>query len=135
MPKQMTIPFGVDSSGSVSVTTDPVQSLADRVRALVATQPGERVMRALYGVATSDLMFSWDATIGQAQLDQRVRDAVGQWEPSARVIAALPSMSADGSQVLGVNVDISAGDPVMVTEASPPYTVVITGTGDVARAG
>lgn len=133
MPTQMAIPFSIGPDGTVDFVTDPVQALADRVRALTATSPGERAMRATFGVATADLMFTWDANVGQMQLDQRVKDAVAQWEPSARVLTVQPVMNADGSEVLGVSVDISAGDPVMVSDASAQYSVVITGTGEVAR--
>lgn len=115
--------------------TDPVQALGDRVRALTATNPPERVMRTIFGVATGDLMFGWDANVGQMQLEQRVREAMALWEPSARVIAVRPVLNSDGSLVLGASVDISAGDPVMVSDAAAQYTVTITATGEVARTG
>lgn len=133
MARQMSIPFAIGPDGGVLAVTDPVQSLADRVRALTATHPGERVMRTTFGVPVSDLVFSWDPNVGQMQLNQRVTAAVSQWEPSARVLTAAPLMNPDGTEVLGVNVDISAGDPVMATEASPQYPVAITTTGDVSR--
>lgn len=133
MPKQMAIPFSVGPDGGVDFVTDPIQALGDRVRALTATSPGERAMRATFGVSTGDVLFSWDANIGQMQLEQRVKDAVTQWEPSARVLTVQPTLTADGAQVIGVNVDISAGDPVMVSDAAAQYTVTITSTGEVAR--
>lgn len=132
--KQMAIPFNIGPDGSIDHVSDPVQSLADRVRALTATSPGERVMRAVFGVATSDIEFAWDPNVGQMQLQQRVQDAVAQWEPSARVLTTSPIMNADGSQVIGVSVDISAGDPAS-TDVASQYSVIITATGDVARTG
>lgn len=133
MPRQMAIPFSVGSDGSVDYVTDPVQALGDRVRALAATNPGERVMRSVFGVGTADILFSWDPNVGQMQLEQRVRDAVAQWEPSARVLTVQPVLNGDGSEVLGVNVDISAGDPAMVADSSTQYSVTISATGDVVR--
>jgi phage baseplate assembly protein W len=130
--RQMAIPFTVGPDGAVDHVSDPVQSLADRVRALTATAPGERVMRAVFGVATADIEFAWDASVGQQLLEQRVRNVVAQWEPSARVLTTQPIMNTDGSQVLGVNVDISAGDPTS-TEAVTQYSVVITGNGSVSQ--
>lgn len=134
MSKQMAIPFSLDASGGVAVVSDPVESLAQRVRALVATLPGQRAMRANFGVATTSVMFDFDPSIGTMELQQMVQEAVRLWEPAAQVISVNPVLSADGSEVLGVNVDISAGDPVS-TGVSPQYPVVITATGDVVRSG
>lgn len=129
----MAIPFSVGPDGSVDFVADPVEALSDRVRALASTSPGQRVMRATFGVATSDLVFSWDAAIGQAQLQQRVQDAVSQWEPAARVLAARPLLDPSGAQVTGVAVDVSAGDPVALTDVPTQYAVLISGTGTVVR--
>lgn len=131
--KQIGIPFSIGPDGTVDYVTDPIQSLADRVRALASTSPGERVMRATFGVETLDLVFDWDATVGQMQLQQRVQEAVSLWEPSARVLNAEPVMNPDGSEVMGVNVDISAGDPITSGGSSAQYSVTITATGDIAR--
>lgn len=134
MTKQMAIPFALGADGALATVSDPVQSLADRVRALTSTQPGQRVMRTTFGVSTGDVLFAWDPTIGQQQITQRVTDAVNRYEPSARVIATAPVMNGDGSEVLGVNVDISAGDPVVAQEGTARYSVAVSTTGDVTRA-
>lgn len=134
MSKQMAIPFSIGPDGAVAVVTDPVQSLADRVRALTATLPTQRAMRATFGVASTEVMFAWDPSVGQMQLTQMVTDAVALWEPSARVISVQPVMTPDGAEVIGVDVDISAGDPV-ATGVSPQYTITISANGDVVRSG
>lgn len=91
-------------------------------------------MRASFGVPTLDVMFEWDPTAGQTQLEQMVSEAVAMWEPSARVLSVQPVLSPDGAQILGVNVDISAGDPIGAA-ASTQYAVRISGNGDVRRMG
>lgn len=132
MAVQMAIPFAVDATGAIAVVTDPVQSLGDRVRALAATYPGERVMRSTLGVAVANVLFDWDSAAATDHLTTMVQQAVAQWEPSARVLSVSPRMSADGSQIIGVDVDISAGDPRGVS-FSPVYTVAITADGDITR--
>ncbi|MFE9834042.1 GPW/gp25 family protein [Streptomyces sp. NPDC005551] len=134
MPKQMAIPFALGPDGSIASVTDPIQSLADRVRALTATLPTQRVMRSTFGVATTRVVFDWDATIAQEQLNQMVREAVALWEPSARVLSVKPVLTQDGSQVIAARVDISAGDPVG-SGISPQYTVTVAANGEVARRG
>ncbi|MFH9606851.1 GPW/gp25 family protein [Streptomyces sp. NPDC017448] len=132
--RQMAIPFRIGPDGAVATVTDPVKSLSERVRALVATLPTQRVMRASFGVRTIDVLFAWDAVAGQAQLEQMVAEAVAMWEPSARLASVEPILSSDGAQIIGVNVDISAGDPVQAASATQ-YSVRIGSDGDVRRIG
>lgn len=132
MAIQMAIPFRIGPDGAIASVSDPVRSLSERVRALAATLPTQRVMRATFGVPTVEVMFAFDPGLGTAQLEQMVTEAVALWEPSARVLSVAPVMSADGEQILSVNVDISAGDPV-AAGASPQYTIRISGNGDVLR--
>jgi phage baseplate assembly protein W len=134
MAKQLAIPFALAPDGSVAVVTDPVQSLADRVRALVGTLPSQRAMRSTFGVPTTQLVFDYDPTIATEQLDNYVRQALSQWEPSAVVLSVEPVVSSDGSQILTARVDISAGDPV-ASGISPQYSVTVSPNGEVARTG
>lgn len=132
--KQMAIPFSIAPDGSIAVVTDHIQSLADRVRALTATLPTQRVMRSTFGVASTDVVFAFDPSIAQQQLDDMVRAAVGQWEPAARVLSVQPVLTQDGAQVISARVDISAGDPV-AAGASPQYSITISANGEVMRNG
>jgi phage baseplate assembly protein W len=132
MSTQMAIPFALASDGSIAEVSDPVKSLADRVRALVGTLPTQRVMRSTFGVPTTNLVFEYDATIAADQLDNYVRQAIAQWEPSAAVLKVTPVLTADGRQILTARVDISAGDPV-TSNVSPQYSVVVSPDGSVAR--
>ncbi|MFD9815123.1 poly-gamma-glutamate hydrolase family protein [Streptomyces sp. NPDC059080] len=102
-------PFAIDHSGSVSATTDEREQLVDRVHALVGTAPGERVMRATYGVPTSASLFAINPEVANDQLQRAVLDAVAQFEPSAVVSAIV----ADVNEALGavnINVQVSRAD-------------------------
>lgn len=107
----MRTPFAIDHSGGVAATTDPREQLLDRVHALVGTLPGERVMRATYGVPTSAALFEVDADAAYDQLQRAVREAVAAFEPSAVV----SDITANLNRELGM-VDIS----VQVSRADVP---------------
>jgi hypothetical protein len=87
-------------------------------------------MRVTFGVDTTQFLFDWDPNASQSHLQQAVAQAVGLYEPQARVLAIRPILSPDGSEILGVDVDVSAGDPV--TSLSTQYSVELSATGDVS---
>jgi phage baseplate assembly protein W len=97
MSVTMTIPFSIDPTGAVAQTDDLQRQLLDRIQGLIGTQPGERVNRATYGVDSARLLFASDQ-LASAQVQLAVRDAVAQWEPSARVT----SISASVNDELGL---------------------------------
>ncbi|MEU1816082.1 poly-gamma-glutamate hydrolase family protein [Streptomyces roseifaciens] len=115
--KTMSLPFAIDHTGTVAFTTDPEQQLVDRVQALVATLPGERVMRATYGVATHQMLFAPDAVLADAQLQKMVTDAVARWEPSA-VVSAIQSLTNENLGLVHVNVQVSRADVPGAEEAT-----------------
>lgn len=105
----MRTPFAIDHSGGVSATTDEREQLVDRVHALVGTLPGERVMRATYGVPTSASLFAINPEIANDQLQRAVIDAVAQFEPSAVVSAIVADVNENLGSV-NVNVQVSRAD-------------------------
>jgi phage replication-related protein YjqB (UPF0714/DUF867 family)/phage baseplate assembly protein W len=105
----MRTPFGFDHSGGVSATTDEREQLLDRVHALVGTLPGERVMRATYGVPTSASLFAVNAQVANDQLQRAVMDAVAEFEPSA-VVSAIVADVNESLGAVNVNVQVSRSD-------------------------
>ncbi|MET9360372.1 poly-gamma-glutamate hydrolase family protein [Streptomyces sp. NPDC006632] len=102
-------PFAIDHSGGVSATTDEREQLLDRVHALVGTLPGERVMRATYGVPTSAALFAINAEVANDQLQRAVMDAVAEFEPSA-VVSAIVADVNEAVGAVNVNVQVSRAD-------------------------
>lgn len=80
----MRTPFNIASDGTVDATDSEWEMLVDRVHALVGTEPGDRVMRATYGVATARMLFA-PADLANTQIQQDVTQAVAKWEPTARI--------------------------------------------------
>ncbi|WP_329271975.1 poly-gamma-glutamate hydrolase family protein [Streptomyces sp. NBC_01451] len=129
----MTTPFAIDHTGAVASTTDQREQLVDRVHALVGTHPGERVMRATYGVPTSAALFAVNADAAHAQLERAVIDAVGAFEPSA-VVSAVTADVDDEAGSVRVNVQVSRSD-VPNAELDTTRTVGVLVGGTVVAAG
>jgi phage baseplate assembly protein W len=121
------IPFAIDSTGSVSTTADLSLQQLDRVQALVATLPGERVMRSTYGVASSGLLFApQELAATQAQL--LVKDAVATWEPSA-VLAGVDASINTALGLVDIRVQVARSDtPGAESASSRAVTVSAGGT-------
>jgi phage baseplate assembly protein W len=73
-------PLGVDHTGALSLTTGP-EDLDRSIHVILATAPGERVMRPEFGCRIWDLLFEPLNANTFGLIAQAVRDAVAQWEP------------------------------------------------------
>ncbi|MGE3856403.1 MAG: GPW/gp25 family protein [Dehalococcoidia bacterium] len=75
-----TFPVRFTARGGIALTSG-TEEVDAALRMILSTAHGERVMRPDFGCRIWDLLFHpLDAnTIGQ--MEQAVRDAVGQWEP------------------------------------------------------
>jgi phage baseplate assembly protein W len=77
-------PMGVDHTGSLRMSEGPAD-LDRSIRVVVATAPGERVMRPEFGCRVWDLLFEPVTANLLGQMAQAVRDALAQWEPRITV--------------------------------------------------
>ena len=77
-------PLGVDHTGALALTAG-VEDLDRSIRVILATAPGERVMRPEFGCRIWDLLFEPLNANTFGLIAQAVRDAVAQWEPRVTV--------------------------------------------------
>jgi phage baseplate assembly protein W len=77
-------PMGVDHTGSLRMSEGSAD-LDRSIRVVVATAPGERVMRPEFGCRIWDLLFEPVTANLLGQMAQAVRDALAQWEPRIAV--------------------------------------------------
>ena len=68
------------ATGEVAMSSGP-QDVAESLRILVSTLPGERAMRPDYGAAFQDLLFASMDTTTQTEFFDRIRIALLQYEP------------------------------------------------------
>jgi phage baseplate assembly protein W len=96
-------PMGVDHTGSLALTSG-ADDLDRSIRVILATAPGERVMRPAFGCRIWDLLFEPvnGNTIGL--MAQAVREAVARWEP--RVQLQEVDVRADSSDPGLVHIDV-----------------------------
>lgn len=125
MSTAVSIPFRLDPTGAIQATHSDEQALQDRVMALVSTVPGERLMRAGYGVPTPREIF--DPNIGDlvfAELKLLASQAIRQWEPGAVIVDIQPVINQDAVTV-AMNVRVGRGD-VPNAELNKAKTVLVT---------
>ena len=98
MPVEISIPFRIADDGGVAFEDNPDKQIAQHVRALVGTEPGERVMLPTYGVPLKGHLFDPDDEIAEQEIAQAVIDGLGSFEPGVvvRSIAPVPTVDGDG---------------------------------------
>jgi phage baseplate assembly protein W len=77
-------PLGVDHTGAIGLTQG-AQDLDRSIRVVLATAPGERVMRPLFGCRIWELLFEPVNANLLGLMAEAVRDALAQWEPRVDV--------------------------------------------------
>ena len=76
--------MGVDHTGSIALTSG-AEDLDRSIRVIIATAPGERLMRPTFGCRIWDLIFEPINGNTLGLMAFAVREAVGQWEPRVDV--------------------------------------------------
>jgi uncharacterized protein len=80
-------PVGVDPVSGRIAMSEYEQDIKEAIRIILATAPGERLMRPDFGCGIHDLVFS---TISRATIglfESRVREAIIKWEPRVEIVA------------------------------------------------
>jgi len=121
MATNFAIPFALTTQGTVATVTDPNQIALQRVRALISTNPGARVMVPDYGVGLTAYLFAPDLAATNAKLTNEINQAFQRWEPSINLLSVKP-----------VTNDVSTGiDDVTVeftTSNDPAFNPTLTAT-------
>lgn len=95
--------MGVNHRGEIALTSGP-EDLDCSIRVVLATAPGERVMRPLFGCRIWDLLFEPVNTNTLGIMAQAVREALAQWEPRAAVQDVEVVPDPDDSALVRINV-------------------------------
>jgi phage baseplate assembly protein W len=73
-------PLRTDATGSIALVSRE-REVAESIRIILGTAPGERPMRPEFGCAIHDLVFAPADATTAGQLAYHVRQALERWEP------------------------------------------------------
>lgn len=104
----ISFPFSLDSYGNVAKTTDQSKIWADRVRSVIGTALGERVMRPEFGTNASVELFSGMSTAGES-IKRSIYAAFATFLPMLTLSDV--SVSSEEKEEGIVSVDITYGLP------------------------
>lgn len=115
--RQMALPFSIDSSGRVAVTTDPVQQLQDRVTQIITTSLGFRLMHPDFGVDLDGILFSVLDDETATLIGVQIQTALAAWEPAAVLRSVSPVMDTTNG-IIGIGVQYATQLPSAVGDNS-----------------
>lgn len=125
---ELQAPFGLTPSGGIAAVSVPGDMVQQHLRALVSTNPGERVMRPTYGVPLSSYVFGLSASEVSTLVSADVARAIQQWEPSVNLqdVRALTSDTSEG--LVAVDVNYTPGAVVTGSAVVSTASVLVGGS-------
>jgi phage baseplate assembly protein W len=94
-------PLQVDHTGAIAMTSGP-DDIDRSIRIVLATAPGERVMRPRFGCRIWDLLFEPVTPNLLGLIAQAVRDAVAEWEPRVHLETVTPEPDPDDPAIIRI---------------------------------
>jgi uncharacterized protein len=79
-------PVAVDSASGRIAMSEYEQDIKESIRIIVATAPGERLMRSDFGCGIHDLVFSTISRATVGVFESRIREAITKWEPRVEIV-------------------------------------------------
>lgn len=79
-------PVGVDTTSGRIAMSEHEQDIRESIRILLATAPGERLMRPDFGCGIHDLVFSTISRATVGLFESRLREAIIKWEPRVEIL-------------------------------------------------
>lgn len=120
MSVEIETPFRINPDGHIAMVSEAIFQIDQHVRALVGTEPGERVIITDYGVALMSEVFEADDELVASRVSSRVQSSFARWEPNITVqsVVALPNTEGDG--LAGIKVGyLRQDDPTISPNTSP----------------
>ena len=118
-------PFRVDPQGRIAFTSDPKQVLRNRVRTIIGTEVGERVMRPAYGTPLQSMLFEGDDEMTATIISSDIERALEEYEPGIVVHSVTAESSDQLDGVVEVAVTYSAANSPLETLTIPVNTAIL----------
>ena len=79
-------PVAVDPTTGRIAMSEYEEDIKESIRIILATAPGERVMRPDFGCGIHELVFSAISRVTVGLFESRVREAITRWEPRVDIL-------------------------------------------------
>ena len=79
-------PVQIDPMSGRIAMSQYEQDIKEAIYIILATAPGERVMRADFGCGIHDLVFSTMSSVTMCLFESRVREALTRWEARVEIV-------------------------------------------------
>jgi phage baseplate assembly protein W len=98
-------PIGQDTGHQIALTADGEESVRQSIWTILATSPGERVMRPDFGCGLADLVFAVNNAATATAVTRAVREALATWEPRIDVLDVYAAPDPSQSNVLNIEIN------------------------------
>lgn len=103
-------PVAVNPTTGQIAMSEHVDDIKESIRIIIATAPGERVMRPDFGCGIHDLVFSAISRVTIGLFESRIREAISKWEARVEIISLdISSRDADKGK-LEINLNCRVRD-------------------------
>lgn len=102
-------PLRTDATGSIALVSRD-REVAESIRIILGTAPGERPMRPEFGCAIHDLVFAPADASTAGELAYQVRLALERWEPRIDLLDVIVRFDAVDSGALLIDIRYSLRD-------------------------
>ena len=86
------------------------QDIKESIHILLATAPGERVMRPEFGCGIHELVFSSMSTVTMGLFESRIREAINRWEARVDILKLEVFTKDPGKGKLEINLHCQIRD-------------------------
>jgi phage baseplate assembly protein W len=98
-------PVARDSHGQIELAPDGEEGIRQSIWTILATSPGERVMRPDFGCGIHDLVFGVNNAATATAVTRAVREALATWEPRIDVLDAYAAPDPSRPNVLVIEIN------------------------------
>ena len=96
-------PVQIDPATGRVAMSDLEQDIKESIYILLATAPGERLMRPEFGCGIHDLVFSSMSTVTMGLFESRVREAINRWEARVDILKLEVFSKSPARGILEIN--------------------------------
>jgi len=120
--------FPLQLDGSQVARAAAEDSIQQSIWIILATSPGERVMRPDFGSGLQDLVFAVNDVATQGQIEDRVRSSLVLWEPRIQVQDVEVAADADDPALLLIRIQYQVRTTNNVFNLVYPFYLTQAGT-------